>query len=61
MTFSEATDKLIKTDRLIAFSKIPIMDNYASKMLIVPSEISIMSKKMPINIIVGWEVAIRNC
>ena len=61
VTFSEAADKLIKTDRLIAFSKIPIMDNYASKMLIVPSEISIMSKKMPINIIVGWEVAIRNC
>lgn len=61
VTFSEATDKLIKTDRLIAFSKIPIMDNYASKMLIVPSEISIMSKKMPVNIIVGWEVAIRNC
>ncbi len=61
VTFSEVSEKLIKTDRLIAFSRIPIMTNYASKMLIVPSEISIMSKKMPINIIIGWEIAIRDC
>lgn len=61
VTFSEANDKNVKTDRLIAFTKIPIMSNYASKMTIVPSTISVMSKKMPINIIIGWEIAIRDC
>lgn len=61
VTFSEATDKNSKTDRLIAFTKIPLMSNYASKMLIVPSDIEIMGKKMPVNIIIGWEVAIRDC
>ena len=61
ITFNEASDKVVKTDRLIAFSKIPIISNYASKMLIIPTEIAIMSNKMPINIIVGWEIAIRDC
>lgn len=61
ITFNEASDKVTKTDRLIAFSKIPIMSNYASKMIIEPSEIAIMSRRMPINIIVGWEIAIRDC
>lgn len=61
VTFCEATDKINKTDRLIAFTKIPIMSNYASKMVIVPTDISIMDKRMPINIIIGWEIAIRDC
>ena len=61
ITFCEATDKHTKTDRLIAFTKIQIMSNYASRMLIVPTDIEIMNKKMPINVIIGWEVAIRDC
>lgn len=61
ITFCEATDRHTKTDRLIAFTKIQIMSNYASRFLIVSTDIDIMDKKMPINIIVGWEVAIRDC
>ena len=61
VTFCEATDKINKTDRLIAFTKIPIMKNYASKLQIIPTNISILGKRMPINIIIGWEVAIRDC
>ncbi len=61
VTFSEANNKNTKTDRLIAFTRIPIISNYASKMQFVSTSISIMGKDMPINIIVGWEVAIREC
>ena len=61
VTFCEATDKINKTDRLIAFTKISIMKNYASKLQIVSTGISIMGKRMPVSIITGWEVAIRDC
>lgn len=61
ITFCEATDRNNKTDRLIAFTKIPIISNYASRFLIVPTGIEIMNKRMPINVIIGWEVAIRDC
>lgn len=61
VTFCEAADKNTKTDRFIAFTKIQIMSNYASRLLIVPSDIEIINKKMPINVIIGWEVAIRDC
>lgn len=61
ITFVEANDKTSKTDRLIAFTKIPIMDNYASRMQFASSSININGKEMPINIIIGWEIAIRDC
>lgn len=61
VTFSEIKGKINKTDHLIAFSKIPIMDNYASRMMVIPTEISVLAKKMPISVIIGWEVAIRDC
>ena len=61
ITFCEATDRNNKTDRLIAFTKIPVMSNYASRLLIVPTDIKIMNKRMPINVIIGWDVAIRDC
>lgn len=61
VTFSEANTKSIKTDRMIAFTKIPIMSNYASKLQLIPTKISIVGKQMPISIIVGWEISIRDC
>lgn len=61
VTFSPANDYSSKTDRVIAFTKIPIESNYASKMNFVNSSIEIMGHKMPILIIVGWEVSIREC
>ena len=61
VTFSPANDCSSKTDRIIAFTKIQIVPNYASKMRFVNSNIEIKGCKMPILIIVGWEVSIREC
>ena len=61
VTFSQANDYSSKTDRVIAFTKIPIESNYASKMNFVNSSIEIMEHKMPILIIIGWEISIREC
>ncbi|MDI6414854.1 AAA family ATPase [Solobacterium moorei] len=61
VTFSPAADYSSKTDRVIAFTKISIESNYASKMTFVNSSIEIMGHKMPILIIVGWEISIREC
>ena len=61
VTFLPANDKSSKTDRNIAFTKIQIESNYASKMNFVNSNIEIMGHKMPILVIVGWEISIREC
>jgi helicase, putative len=61
VTFSPANDKSSKTDRNIAFTKIQIESNYASKMNFVNSNIETMGHKMPILVIVGWEISIREC
>lgn len=61
VTFSPANDYSSKTDRIIAFTKIPIDSNYASKMKFVDSSIEIMGHKMPILIIVECGISIRKC
>lgn len=50
-----------KTNRVIAFTKLPITGNYASKFHLVSDSIEIIGKTMPIIIIDGWEVSIRDC
>lgn len=61
VTFSPANDYISKTDRVIAFTKIPIESNYASKINFVNSNIKIIGHEMPILIIVRWEISIREC
>lgn len=61
VTFSPANDYISKTDRVIAFTKIPIESNYASKINFVNSSIKIIEHEMPILIIIGWEISIREC
>lgn len=61
VTFSDANDWASKTDRIIAFTKLSIMQNYSVRMSFRKSAINIINKDMPVNIIVGWEVAIRDC
>ncbi len=61
VTFSPANDYGSKTDRVIAFTKIPIDTNYASKMNFLSTSIDIMEHKMPILIIISWEISIREC
>ena len=50
-----------KSNRVIAFTKLPIKSNYASKFHLSNETIEILGKTMPIIIIDGWEVSIRDC
>ncbi len=61
VTFSRASDNISKFDRLIAFTKHDIPDNYAVKLWISKDSINILDKDMPIRIIEKWEVSIRPC
>lgn len=61
VTFTPANDWHNKTNRLIAFTKLPIMSNYASKFHLLNESIEILGTTMPIAIIDAWEISIRNC
>ncbi len=61
VTFTPVSGKNSKTNRVIAFTKLQITSNYASKIQVVQDNIEILGKTMPIAIIVGWEVSIRGC
>ncbi len=61
VTFTPANDKKNKSNRIIAFTKLPITGNYASKFKVVNETVNILEREMPVVIIVGWEVAIRGC
>ena len=61
VTFTPATDKVSKSRRAIAFTSLPIIGNYASKFNLIEEHIEILGKTMPILIITGWEVSIRDC
>ena len=61
VSFTPVLEKSRKSNRVIAFTKLPITSNYASKLQLIQENIEILGKTMPIAIIVGWEVAIRDC
>jgi len=61
VTFTMANDGVSKFDRVIAFTKLDISQNYAVKLTITNDLIEVFGKKMPIQIIDGWEVSIRPC
>lgn len=61
VTFTIASAKVSKFDRVIAFTKIDISDNYAVKLFVIHDDIEVLGKKMPIHIIDKWEVSIRPC
>ena len=61
VTLSPANDKCNKYDRIIAFTRLNITENYSIKLSIVKSRINIFGKDMIINIINNWSVAIRAC
>ena len=61
VTFTIANDKASKFDRIIAFTRHDILDNYAVKLRIRDDYIDILNSRMPIKIIDNWEVSIRNC
>lgn len=61
VTFTKSHDKVSKFDRIIAFTKLDITQNYAVDLFIGKEYIEILGKQMPINIIQNWEVSIRPC
>lgn len=63
VTFTPIDDRKnkSKSNRVIAFTKLPIKSNYASKFHLLYETIEILGKTMPIIIIDGWEVSIRDC
>ena len=61
VTYTIANDKTSKFDRVIAFTNLEILDNYAVKLTVRNDYINIMGKVMPIQIIEHWEVSIRPC
>lgn len=61
VTFTKSHDKVSKFDRIIAFTKLDIIQNYAVNLFIEREYIEILGKQMPINIIKKWEVSIRPC
>ncbi|WP_026867130.1 ATP-dependent DNA helicase [Jeotgalicoccus marinus] len=61
VTFTTANDSVSKFDRIIAFTDIDIMSNYAVKFWIRNDFIDVFWKKMPIRIIENYEISIRPC
>jgi len=61
VTFTKSHDKVSKFDRIIAFTKLDITQNYAVNLFIRKEYIEILGKQMPVNIIQNWEVSIRPC
>ncbi|WP_026883549.1 ATP-dependent DNA helicase [Clostridium akagii] len=61
ITFTVANNKASKFDRLIAFTRLDISDNYAVKLSIHNDNIQIIGKTMSIQIIDNWSVSIRPC
>ena len=61
VTFTPANDRENKSGRVIAFTRLPIISNYASKFRLINETVDVLGKTMPIRLIVGWEVSIRAC
>lgn len=61
VTFTIANDRASKFDRIIAFTKFDISENYSVRLSVSCDTIEVLGKHMPIQIIDGWEVSIRPC
>ena len=59
VTFVNAVDNFSKFDKLIAFCKFRIFDNYAVNLWIRNENIEILNKSLQVKIIDSWEVSIR--
>lgn len=61
ITLTAATDNESKFGRIIAFTKIRMIENYAVRLTLRIDTITLLGKKMPIYIIENNEVSIRPC
>lgn len=61
VTFTIANEKASKFDRVIAFTNIDMIRNYAVKLWVRSECISVLGKEMPILIIDNYDISIRPC
>ncbi len=61
VTFTMASDKASKFDRVIAFTDKDVLDNYSVKLSIHNDCIDVLGRTMVIQVIDSWEVSIRAC
>ncbi len=61
VSFVSANDNASKTDSIIAFTDMEITSYYAVKFAIANDNVEIFDQRMPIRVIVDWEVSIRPC
>lgn len=61
VTFTIANEKASKFDRVIAFTNIDMIRNYAVKLWVRSEYISVLGKEMPILIIDNYDISIRPC
>lgn len=61
VSFVLATNNTSKFERVIAFTRLDIMSNYAVKFSIHRQKINVFNKEMEIFIINDWELSIRPC
>ena len=61
VTFTPANDYASKSNRVIAFTRVRITDYYSARFSLSSDSIEILGKTMPVLVITGWEVAIRDC
>lgn len=61
VTFTRANDKVSKFDRLIAFTKYDISENYAVRLTIYNDSVKMIGREMSILIISEWSVYVRPC
>lgn len=61
ITLSNATDHINKFDRMVVFTKLNILPNYAIMASFVEKNIEMFSSQTSIKIITNWRVSIRPC
>lgn len=61
VTLTNIRSKKGKYDRVVAFTRCDILENYDIKISLINGRINFLNHMMPIQIINGWQVAIRPC
>lgn len=61
VTFTTANNITSKSNRVIAFTHLDILENYAVKLSIHNDNIQVLGKNMNIQVIDDWQVSIRPC
>jgi ATP-dependent exoDNAse (exonuclease V), alpha subunit - helicase superfamily I member len=61
VTFYPVASRSEKIDRIIGFTDVDINDKYTASLTLEPDSIEVFGQRMPIMLILKWEVSIRPC